>query len=805
MLKIYGYFSLSLAQFLIIEYMSILTVYGSSMMKSSFLKNITGLIFYALCSLSSAQIDQLVRDLEPVVVTGSQINAFISANNNDIFVYNYDAAADAWTQIPFQIDDVGADASYFSEVDGVLDNNDELVFMAKDGGDQAGPGVWITDADSRNYQRYEIRLTDSVNPALQAWAYIYRSSTLSYSAPVDYISANATLDQITSAAYELGHNANGVMDRLQISAAGGGNNMDIVDREKVRILGAIAFISYELNEDNVSTLNRGYKDGTVRVLREQTYHFAFGSSSYDKAVSERFYERLALTGGSLGSIGAEYGVNYIRQSLDLNSAASGMQFYSDLNNSLVIDGITDAPNTTLPNPGLTWNMVTGAPGTILQVVNLPAIGNPQVLYYYDNSSGGSNDGTADTGDMASWGDIGVSFTHPNIGTFAVGYSRFFLGANQSPSFVQQLAQYVNQPIGLTVTNQAAAGDGLLSARISNARVESNMFRWDVEINRSNDWGAGLEAILGEVALFFNVNPMGVATANPSVSDLIAALNNGNYVISTGRAGSHAQAWARITYNSAGGGSDWYPPLNSWVRVFTLSLPILDPLQHSQLSWRPALTFAQTGNGTQLQLTLTGAGDILLPVELTEFGATVEQGRIRLYWTTESETDNMGFILYRSERADGDFVRINDRLIPGSGNSQSFHRYEYLDQKTEAAKNYYYRLADVDYSGKMTVHSVIAALQQQPQEFALQQNYPNPFNPSTNIRFSLREAGEVTLVVYNLRGEKIRTLLQGWRGQGSHETNWDGRDELGRMAASGTYIYELKTNERQVHRRMVLIK
>ncbi len=774
-------------------------------MKSNIVKIGVGLILCLLCTLANGQIDQLVRDLEPVVITGAQINAFLAASNSDIFVYKYQAATDAWTQIAFQIDDVGADESYFSEVDGVLDNNDELVFMSKDGGDQAGLGVWITDADSRNYQRYEIRLTDSVNPALQAWVYIFRSATLSYTAPIDYINSTPLLDHINSPAYELGHNANGTMDRLQVTVAGGGNNADIVDREKVRILGAIAFISYELNEDNVTTTNRSFKDGPVRVLREQNYHFAFGGSSYDKAVSERFYERLAVTGGGLGDIGAEYGVNYVRQSLDLNSAASGMQFHNDLNNGLIIDGAADAPNTALPNPGLAWSMITGAPGTVLQVVNLPSIGNPQTLYYYDNSSGGTGDGSTDTGDMASWGDIGVLFTHPNIGTFNVGYTRFFLGANQSRSTAQQIAQYVNQPISLTVTNQAAAGDGLLSARISNGRVESNMFRWDVEINRTNDWGAGQEAVLGQVALFFNINPAGVSSANPTITNLVADLNNPNYIVTAGRTGGDTQAWARITYNSAGGGVNWYPPLNTWVPVFTLSLPIVDPLQYSQLTWRPALTNAATGNATQLQMTLIGNGDILLPVELTEFGAAVEQGGVRVYWTTESETENMGFILYRSEQPDGNFCRVNEQLIPGSGNSQSFQRYEYFDKNIEAGKNYYYRLVDVDYSGKMTVHSVIAALQQQPQEFNLQQNYPNPFNPSTNIRFSLNKAGEVSLAVYNIRGEKIRTLVTGWRGQGSHEANWDGRDEQGRMAASGTYIYELQTNESKIHRKMVLMK
>jgi len=79
----------------------------------------------------------------------------------------------------------------------------------------------------------------------------------------------------------------------------------------------------------------------------------------------------------------------------------------------------------------------------------------------------------------------------------------------------------------------------------------------------------------------------------------------------------------------------------------------------------------------------------------------------------------------------------------------------------------------------------------PTAFGLDLNYPNPFNPSTTIRYALPEAASVSLVVYNILGQQVRTLVNGAQGPGVHSAVWDGRDEAGRMAATGVYIYRLQ--------------
>jgi hypothetical protein len=78
----------------------------------------------------------------------------------------------------------------------------------------------------------------------------------------------------------------------------------------------------------------------------------------------------------------------------------------------------------------------------------------------------------------------------------------------------------------------------------------------------------------------------------------------------------------------------------------------------------------------------------------------------------------------------------------------------------------------------------------PSGFALAQNYPNPFNPTTTIQFSLPTAADVTVKIYNVLGQEVRTLLNGMQGVGTFETVWNGRNSAGARVASGIYFYSL---------------
>ena len=90
--------------------------------------------------------------------------------------------------------------------------------------------------------------------------------------------------------------------------------------------------------------------------------------------------------------------------------------------------------------------------------------------------------------------------------------------------------------------------------------------------------------------------------------------------------------------------------------------------------------------------------------------------------------------------------------------------------------------------------------------SLAQNYPNPFNPTTTIGFTLRERGHVSLRIYNVAGQLLRTLVDETRAPGvSHTIDWDGRNARGSSVASGVYFYRLVTKDATMTRKMVLLK
>jgi hypothetical protein len=93
----------------------------------------------------------------------------------------------------------------------------------------------------------------------------------------------------------------------------------------------------------------------------------------------------------------------------------------------------------------------------------------------------------------------------------------------------------------------------------------------------------------------------------------------------------------------------------------------------------------------------------------------------------------------------------------------------------------------------------------PQEYALAQNYPNPFNPETVIEFSLPRAAEVELTIYNVLGQQVRTLAEGFYPAGDQTVTWDATDDQGRRVASGLYLYRLKAGTTAITRKMMLLK
>jgi hypothetical protein len=177
------------------------------------------------------------------------------------------------------------------------------------------------------------------------------------------------------------------------------------------------------------------------------------------------------------------------------------------------------------------------------------------------------------------------------------------------------------------------------------------------------------------------------------------------------------------------------------------------------------------------------------VTMSSFEAIGATEQVELTWRVESEYDNSGYRIFR----DGDPIAF----IEGRGNTETALTYNWIDKDVTVGTTYRYRIADVDLNGNETMHDFIAeatpkAGGQVPTSYALYQNYPNPFNADTHIRFTLAEAGNTTLKIYNTTGQLIATLVDGHMDARTHEVRWDGRNSSNQMVASGIYFYRLSS-------------
>jgi len=196
----------------------------------------------------------------------------------------------------------------------------------------------------------------------------------------------------------------------------------------------------------------------------------------------------------------------------------------------------------------------------------------------------------------------------------------------------------------------------------------------------------------------------------------------------------------------------------------------------------------------------------LSVEMTSFSIIARSGRVILSWTTQSETQNLGFHVFKSLTEKGEKTKVTTKMISGAGNSESKHFYQWEDPDVQENITYFYWVADVSENGMMRFHGpkkieTIAA----PKFYALDHNYPNPFNPSTTIRYTLKDEGHVTLLIYNIRGQLVRQLVNANKFAGEYSAVWDGRDDIGQVVTTGTYLYSIDVNDFKYTRKMAFMK
>ena len=193
-----------------------------------------------------------------------------------------------------------------------------------------------------------------------------------------------------------------------------------------------------------------------------------------------------------------------------------------------------------------------------------------------------------------------------------------------------------------------------------------------------------------------------------------------------------------------------------------------------------------------------------PVELSTFTAVYTNGSSLLQWTTQSESNNQGWNIYRSQTVLEDAVQINGYLIPGAGTTSEPTEYTYRDiYNLEENNTYYYWLESRSFSGYTDIHGPISltignpGIDELPEATVLYSAYPNPFKPETTIKFSIKETETAELTIYNVKGQRI--ISENFEA-GIHQYKWNADKYL-----SGIYFYKLKTKSYSKINKMVMLK
>jgi|GEM_PF-1462804 hypothetical protein len=203
----------------------------------------------------------------------------------------------------------------------------------------------------------------------------------------------------------------------------------------------------------------------------------------------------------------------------------------------------------------------------------------------------------------------------------------------------------------------------------------------------------------------------------------------------------------------------------------------------------------------------------LPVELSSFTAiATQQNYVRLNWVTQSETGVFGYYIYRNTTNELSGAQIVSNMISATNTSQ-LQSYSFTDQEVTVG-TWYYWLQDMEIDGSVNFHGSITINLNAgtdtgtpviPLVTSLKKIYPNPFNPSTTIAFGLAKTENVKIVIYNVRGQLIRTLLSETKQSDTYRLNWNGTNDQGQVLPSGVYYIKMSAGKYHTTQKLVILK
>jgi hypothetical protein len=229
------------------------------------------------------------------------------------------------------------------------------------------------------------------------------------------------------------------------------------------------------------------------------------------------------------------------------------------------------------------------------------------------------------------------------------------------------------------------------------------------------------------------------------------------------------------------------------------------------------TISSKGGRSDELIVVFGGPETPLPVELTSFTATLSaEYFVNLAWTSQSETSHLGYNLLRNNASViEDAIKINTDIISDGVHSGTMTDYSYTDDEVEDDVTYYYWLESVDLSGSSMFFGPLTVLVSNPGNpdtppvipvvTKLCNAYPNPFNPQTIIAYDLKTASDVSIQIYNVKGQLIKILVNAHRNAGHYDVVWNGSDENGNTVGSGVYFYRMDAGKYHKTQKMVMMK
>ncbi len=416
-------------------------------------------------SMGMAQTRTLDREYVPVIIQGKTL-ALDDLRIDNWTLFRYSMATAAWTRIPVQIDEimiVDSQPKYnkAEAINGTIDPWDEIVVMPGDLGDRAPTSEWLSDPALQSGSRLELQFQDPRHPEQAGWLYLYRLSRETSPSLFTYReapSSESAADTLSTPAYTVAHTASGWLNYLTLTP----DPTDLMDRLKLRLSGSFYGQPYQVTEESLSATDdpvsphlyplRSFRDVRNRValpIVNLTTGADYSVTYYPYAIH-------------VGVIDAEIsattiallGLRHVRQSIDFSSSIAGaMTFYSKANpDGIPIDGTPDTPNIALSaDAGLQWAMARGNARTVIKIMDVPTIENAQTrLYYWDQQQPGSTgDQTLDTGDLRSFGDMGIQLdasTALKTNRLNVGLWIYALDEpNQTTELGQTLVDWIAHP------------------------------------------------------------------------------------------------------------------------------------------------------------------------------------------------------------------------------------------------------------------------------------------------------------------------------------------------------------------------